>query len=87
MGRARMTRYGWVMLIATGALVLGRAAQCHGATDWEGEDAPSLEELIRDIVAGKVKHKGKLELSPDEIADIAAYWGQVEKKGARGSKK
>ena len=56
-----------------------KCAQCHGAGDWEGEDAPSLEELIRDIVADNVKHKSKLDLSPHEISDIAAYWGQGEK--------
>jgi mono/diheme cytochrome c family protein len=53
-----------------------KCIQCHEADDWEGEDAASLESLIRDIVAGKVKHKGKLELTPAEIANIAAYWGQ-----------
>lgn len=57
----------------------GKCAQCHEADDWEGEDAASLESLIRDIVAGKVKHKGKLDLSGAEIADIAAYWGQGKK--------
>lgn len=56
-----------------------KCSQCHDADDWEGEDAASLESLIRDIVAGKVKHKGKLELSPAEIADIAAYWGRAGK--------
>jgi mono/diheme cytochrome c family protein len=56
-----------------------KCAQCHEADDWEGEDAASLESLIRDIVAGKVKHKGKLELSGAEIANIAAYWGQGKK--------
>lgn len=54
-----------------------KCAECHEADDWEGEDAASLESLIRDIVAGKVKHKRKLELSAAEIADIAAYWGQA----------
>jgi mono/diheme cytochrome c family protein len=54
----------------------GKCGQCHEADDWEGEDAASLESLIRDIVAGKVKHKGRLELAPAEIANIAAYWGQ-----------
>lgn len=53
---------------------------CHEADDWEGEDAASLESLIRDIVAGKVKHKQKLDLTPDEIANIAAYWGDAGKK-------
>ena len=56
-----------------------KCAQCHEADDWEGEDATSLESLIRDIVAGKVKHKNKLELSAAEIANIAAYWGQGKK--------
>lgn len=58
------------------AAAQAKCVQCHEADDWEGEDAASLESLIRDIVAGKVKHKGKLELSPAEIANIAAYWGQ-----------
>jgi hypothetical protein len=56
-----------------------KCGQCHDADDWEGEDAGSLESLIRDIVAGKVKHKGRLELSAAEIANIAAYWGQSGK--------
>ncbi len=56
-----------------------KCVQCHEADDWEGEDAASLESLIRDIVAGKIKHKGKLELSATEIANIAAYWGQGKK--------
>jgi mono/diheme cytochrome c family protein len=50
--------------------------QCHDADDWDGEDAASLESLIRDIVAGKVKHRQKIELSPAEIANIAAYWSE-----------
>ncbi|HEX7115505.1 MAG TPA: hypothetical protein VF193_10265 [Steroidobacter sp.] len=63
----------------------GRAAaqakciQCHEADDWEGEDAASLESLIRDIVAGKVKHKTRIELTNEEIANIAAYWDQASR--------
>ena len=80
-----------ILAFATGALAVGvvsaadigagrtaadaKCVQCHSADDWEGESAASLESLIRDIVAGKVKHKGKLDLTPSEIADIAAYWG------------
>lgn len=52
-----------------------KCAACHAASDWEGEDAASLESLIRDIVANKVKHKGKVDLSPAEMSNIAAYWG------------
>ena len=50
--------------------------QCHEADDWDGEDAASLESLISDIVAGKVKHRHKIDLSPAEIANIAAYWAE-----------
>jgi cytochrome c553 len=71
---------------ATGAdIAAGRTAanakcvECHEADDWEGESAASLESLIRDIVAGKVKHKRKLELTPAETANIAAYWGAGKK--------
>jgi len=52
-----------------------KCGQCHDVRDWEGEDAASLESLIADIVAGKVKHRTRVELSPTEIANIAAYWG------------
>ena len=57
----------------------GKCVECHEADDWEGESAASLESLIRDIVADKVKHKRKLELTPAEIANIAAYWGAGKK--------
>jgi mono/diheme cytochrome c family protein len=57
------------------AAAQAKCVQCHEADDWEGESAASLESLIRDIVAGKVKHKGRLELTPAEIENIAAYWG------------
>ena len=56
-----------------------KCAQCHDADDWEGESAASLESLIRDIVAGKVKHKAKLELTAAEVANIAAYWAAGKK--------
>jgi|SRR4051794_40574835 mono/diheme cytochrome c family protein len=66
-------------LLAGRSAAQSKCVQCHDADDWEGEDAASLESLIRDIVAGKVKHKGKLELSAADIANIAAYWGQGKK--------
>lgn len=58
------------------AAAQAKCVQCHEADDWEGEDASSLASLIHDIVAGKVKHKGRLELTAAEVANIAAYWGQ-----------
>jgi len=72
---------GFVTAVAHGADVQAgrraaqaKCAQCHEADDWEGEGAASLESLIQDIVAGKVKHKAKLDLTPAEISNIAAYW-------------
>ena len=65
------------------AAAQSKCLQCHEADDWEGESAASLESLIRDIVAGKVKHKGALQLSAAEISDIAAYWGESSQKAKR----
>jgi mono/diheme cytochrome c family protein len=75
----------WVANANAADIAAGRAAaqakcvECHEADDWEGESAASLESIVRDIVAGKVKHKRKLELTPAEIANIAAYWGAGKK--------
>ncbi|HWK73835.1 MAG TPA: hypothetical protein VNQ81_06165 [Povalibacter sp.] len=72
----------WVAVCGAADVAAGKVAaqakcvECHEADDWEGESAASLEALIADIVAGKVKHKKKIELSPAEIANIAAYWGR-----------
>lgn len=50
-------------------------AECHRPRDWSGETTAALQSLIADIVAGKVKHsQRKLELTPQDVADIAAYW-------------
>jgi mono/diheme cytochrome c family protein len=66
--------------IATGRVTAqAKCSECHEADDWDGESAASLESIIRDIVDGKVKHKRKLELTPAEIANIAAYWGAGKK--------
>ncbi|HEX2495127.1 MAG TPA: hypothetical protein VHK24_15245 [Steroidobacter sp.] len=58
------------------AIAEARCSQCHEADDWDGEEATSLESLMRDIAAGKVKHKTRLDLSPAEIANVAAYWAE-----------
>jgi cytochrome c553 len=70
---------GWCQaadLEAGKAVSQAQCGQCHDADDWEGEGAASLESLIRDIVAGKVKHKTRLQLSELDMVNIAAYWGQ-----------
>jgi mono/diheme cytochrome c family protein len=66
-------------VLAGRAAAQEKCAECHEADDWEGESSASLESIMRDIVAGKVKHKRKLELSSAEIANIAAYWGTGKK--------
>jgi cytochrome c553 len=63
------------------AVARAQCAECHEADDWEGEDTNSLTALIRDIVAGKAKHKRPLQLSDADIQNIAAYWA------AQGGKK
>jgi mono/diheme cytochrome c family protein len=47
---------------------------CHAKSDWAGKDAKALETAIKDVVAGKTKHKKKLTLTAAEAADIAAFW-------------
>jgi mono/diheme cytochrome c family protein len=69
--------------VQAGKVASQKCAACHDADDWEGESAASLESLIRDIVAGKVKHKQPLQLTPAEMADIAAYWGESSNKGSK----
>lgn len=61
--------------IAAGrATAASACAECHEPRDWEGESTESLESLIRDVVNGSVKHSRKVQLTPAEIANIAAYW-------------
>jgi mono/diheme cytochrome c family protein len=62
--------------VAAGKLKVEQAcAECHRPRDWNGETTAALESLIKDIVAGKINHsKRSLQLTPQEIADIAAYW-------------
>ena len=66
-------------VVAGRAAAQGKCVACHEADDWDGESAASLQSLISDIVAGKVKHKQKIQLTPAEIDNIAAYWAQGKK--------
>ena len=52
-----------------------QCAKCHQPKDWAGETSSSLESLLRDVASGKIKHnKAKVQLTPIDIADVAAYW-------------
>lgn len=53
--------------------------ECHEPADFEGETEADLQSLIKDVVAGKVKHPKKLELSDADIANIAAFWAAESK--------
>lgn len=75
-GTLMLTPATWAADVAAGKTVAqAKCAACHEPADWQGETAASLQSLIRDVVAGKVKHsKTKVELSETDIANVAAYW-------------
>jgi len=54
-------------------------SECHEAADWKGKSEADLQAKIASVVAGKAKHKKKLQLTDAEIADIAAYWAAAAK--------
>jgi mono/diheme cytochrome c family protein len=47
--------------------------QCHDSADFENENPQALAATLHRIVSGELKHKKPLQLSDQEIADIAAY--------------
>ncbi len=47
--------------------------ECHDSADFENENPQALAATLRQIVSGELKHKRVLQLSEQEIADIAAY--------------
>jgi|DewCreStandDraft_4_1066084.scaffolds.fasta_scaffold180549_2 mono/diheme cytochrome c family protein len=50
-------------------------AECHEAVDFEGMSAGEIEQAIKDIIAGKVKHKSKIGPEIQAVAaDLAAYY-------------
>ena len=66
--------------IAAGAdLAAGKArfnsvcAECHDSADFEGEDINALADTLRQISQGQIKHKKTVNLTDQQIADIAAY--------------
>lgn len=52
-----------------------QCAGCHAPEDWKGNTEAQLQAKISAVVAGKHKHPKQLQLTKDEIANIAAYWG------------
>lgn len=59
---------------AAGKAKAEACADCHEAADFAGQDVGALTQMIKDVVAGKTKHKAKVAISEADAADIAAYW-------------
>jgi mono/diheme cytochrome c family protein len=55
-------------------------AACHKFKSYAGMSQADLETKLKGIVAGTVKHPKKLTLSPDDIANVAAYIAANEPK-------
>lgn len=47
--------------------------ECHDSADFENENPQALAATLRRIVSGELRHKKSLQLSDQQIADIAAY--------------
>ncbi len=65
--------------IATADAAAGKAkftaacAECHEVADFQGQAASDVADTLKQIVAGKAKHKPALKLTDAEIAALAAY--------------
>lgn len=55
-------------------LAEAQCGECHYAEDWEGESADDIAALIKAVRDGDAKHKEKVALSDEEVANVAAYW-------------
>lgn len=64
------------------AMVDQNCAACHGGMMgmWKGKSAADIDGLIHQVVAGKATHPKKLDLTDEQIADIAAYWASAANK-------
>lgn len=81
-GAASLVLAAWAQSAAAADAAAGKSlteqyqcAQCHMPEDWQGNSAAQMQTKISEVVAGKLKHPKKIELSTAQIADIAAYWG------------
>ena len=63
------------------AVVDQTCAACHGGmmSMWKGKSASDIDSLIHQVVAGKVPHPKKLQLTDAQMADVAAYWASASK--------
>ena len=47
--------------------------ECHEQTDWQGESAKDVENVLRGIMTGKVKHKAKITMNEFEVIAMSNY--------------
>lgn len=62
-------------------------SECHEPEDHAGVAPAELTAKINDILAKKIKHKGKLKLSESEVSDLVAYFGTVKPDPSKKSKR
>ncbi|MGA7538323.1 MAG: hypothetical protein WBW93_06110 [Steroidobacteraceae bacterium] len=64
------------------AIVGQNCGACHDGmmSMWQGKSASDIDGLIHQVVAGKVPHPKKLELTDAQMADVAAYWASAAGK-------
>ncbi len=48
-------------------------SDCHEVKDYAGKPAAEIEAKIKDIAAGKVKHKGKIKVTDAEAKELATF--------------
>jgi mono/diheme cytochrome c family protein len=55
----------------------GGCHKAHSPVDWKGKSAADIEAAIKTVVAGTAKHPKKLQLTDEQIVDVAAYWVSI----------
>jgi len=60
---------------AAGEAKADNCLECHMNDDFAGMSADEIEALIRDALAGKIKHGAEIkDLAEEDIADVAAWF-------------
>jgi mono/diheme cytochrome c family protein len=65
--------YGGTALADAKATFNDVCAECHEASDFEGENAADLAATIKKIAAGQMKHKKAVKLTDAEATEMAAF--------------
>jgi mono/diheme cytochrome c family protein len=64
------------------AIVGANCGACHDGmmSMWQGKSAADIDGLIHQVAAGQAPHPKKLELTDQQMADVAAYWASAAGK-------